>query len=671
MALLDILRFEEADIDTFCTNHGYTKYEFGVEYPLALSTSQKKEGNKSLYLNDTAGNNYFGITKTALNTRRLYSKFFMYIVTYPSNNAGSIAGFTTGTPQESPYLRVRTDGKWELLTGATVSRATSSNALSLNTWYEVAMEGYANDASTYCAITLNGETLSDTTSLTNNFIWSFKIMAENSGAPNGAFYFDYVRINDTEYPTSYTSNVNIETIATSSAAYAGIQYLPFTMPDVPNPYMLILSNRWYAIGDGTCSFGTTPIPSIKYVSRSLAANNSSIQAFGIAGFASQSGVITASWTSGDGYTRLASFALSNVNQSNPIDLANMIALDNHTIWAGNGEELTVSCSSDVANRIITNYSNPVYNGLASASNTTTIINQTGPDYIQPYPIITTKLFSGGQTIEKFWAGNSGWAEHTTLALPFNRVNPSEIVPNFIFTFSGETGSISTTILPGIVDNFNRADEKPLSGGGNWDTDNATSARIFLTGSHVEPDNFGTPAIWVSSSYATSSFHGAGFKFLNVPSRIATNQEFGGIVLRRNSLMWWERKEYFLVARYSGNTSNHELYCFRYNGDGNVWTTIGSSSISTINSGDEFFAATNNNGDIIGYINNTEVGRFNDKTIGWYDHGGYVAMQLGFPGFSSAYGRPTAVDFRTGLVQSSSVSIPPVFKFIGVNQIIFG
>jgi hypothetical protein len=198
MAIIESLHFEEADIDTFCTDQGYTK-----SGAIVLSTAQKYAGTKSIKCD------YLGYVRKIYPDPYVPKSFFrlmFYVESYPAYWTRFIIGGITNQGWQW-IAELQTDGKIRFnspgIMGADASLYTA-NAISLNTWHELFMRITTED--NICQCIIDRETLTNNSAKTDGFtqgIWNQNLgNGDNANNNDGVIYIDEFERNDSEYPPS-------------------------------------------------------------------------------------------------------------------------------------------------------------------------------------------------------------------------------------------------------------------------------------------------------------------------------------------------------------------------------------------------------------------------------------------------------------------------------------
>jgi hypothetical protein len=187
------LDFEAADMATYAAANGLT-----VTGSPTLAASPFYETAKSMSCTDAGyTNTYISFTS---NKARVYASGFIYVSTAPPDGPRMLFGAYDINGTDS-FFRINTARTVTIRVGG-VDRATTTTALSLNTWNHIWFSQYANGASSLYEFRVGSELISYAGTVTaGNQNTSYIGIDNNAGA--ATINFDYFVFDDATYPSPY------------------------------------------------------------------------------------------------------------------------------------------------------------------------------------------------------------------------------------------------------------------------------------------------------------------------------------------------------------------------------------------------------------------------------------------------------------------------------------
>lgn len=189
----------------------------------------------------------------------------------------------------------------------------------------------------------------------------------------------------------------------------------------------------------------------------------------------------------------------------------------------------------------------------------------------------------------------------------------------------------------IVDNFNRADENPISETGTWVSANGhPSCRVSQ--SMLQSTNFRSLTCYVGTQtgvpdgvFPSTSNIGVGFTITKFETDYDSYWQYGVLFRSSDTPENFYRAQYYrhLIGRDGGVW---RITWSRYVQSTGIETIIKTTNLSTINVNDEIMFGSLANGDQVLWVNGVEVDRVNDTTAGFLDNNGYVGIFVDFTNF---------------------------------------
>ena len=193
-------------------------------------------------------------------------------------------------------------------------------------------------------------------------------------------------------------------------------------------------------------------------------------------------------------------------------------------------------------------------------------------------------------------------------------------------------------LPAIIDDFNRADENPISSR-NWWAANGHGG-FQLIGSTLCANNWNALVCWDGTmngatsvgTYNSSQDICVGYKVTSIIGDTPYYWEFGAMFRpSTNPDGFWNAKMYRAIVGRSGGGSN--WYCTFQRYDQAIATAYERPEdkilFGSVAIGDTITFISKADGTQIAFLNGTEQCRYIDNTSGWIDNNGCVGVYAGF------------------------------------------
>lgn len=221
------------------------------------------------------------------------------------------------------------------------------------------------------------------------------------------------------------------------------------------------------------------------------------------------------------------------------------------------------------------------------------------------------------------------------------------------------------VPPAIVDNFNRANETPLTKGGLWLACNGTSDHNLVS-QELKGANWNCGTAY-NNAFSASQHYGIGWRMTNLqPWFDSGQQEHNWCYLRTSHAPdeFYQACYYRIHLRHNVS-GNWIVYFCRYSQLTDTEVEIATVLIGvTPVLGDEIFFSSSPQGILRCALNNVVIASAEDLTSGYYDNGGYAVIRTEWD--SGASYQEAADDVRCGLVSIASESILPYRRIIVPN-----
>jgi hypothetical protein len=189
----------------------------------------------------------------------------------------------------------------------------------------------------------------------------------------------------------------------------------------------------------------------------------------------------------------------------------------------------------------------------------------------------------------------------------------------------------------IVDNFNRADENPISETGTWVSANGHPS-CQVSQSMLQSTNFHSLACYVGTQtgvtdgvFPSTSNIAVGFTITKFDTDADYYWSYGALFRSSDTPGNFYQAQYYrhLIGRVAGVW---RVTWSRYVQSTGTETIMKTTNISTINLNDEIMFGSLANGDNVLWVNGVEVDRMNDTTSGFFNNNGYVGIYVDWSNF---------------------------------------